>query len=99
VVTVREQNAPPAWGEVTADGYRLYRIATPRRYTLFERHHALSKKGGILWHLQDYFDVRNRRAIRAVLDEVRPDHAEIDNLIGLGFNVLSEIGSRDIPVT
>lgn len=97
VVTLREQNSPPAWGEVAPEGYRLYRVASPRRQTLFDRHRTLPKKGGILWHLQDYFDVRNHHLLGAIMDEVVPDHVEIDNLIGLGFNVLTEIGRRKIP--
>src|SRR5690606_20730380 len=51
-----------------------------------------------VWHFQDYFDLRNRKRISAVLDDARPDHVEVDNLVGFGFNILSEIGSRGIPV-
>ncbi|MGZ9108702.1 MAG: glycosyltransferase [Micavibrio sp.] len=32
------------------------------------------------------------------MDDVQPDYIEIDNLIGLGFNALSEIARRDVPV-
>lgn len=98
VMTMRESDAPPAWGEKTPEGYNLYRIASPRRYTLFGRHEAYSKKEKILWHLQDYFDARNRRLAAAVLDAARPDHVQVDNPIGLGFNILPEIGRRGIPL-
>lgn len=98
VVTLHEKDASPAWGDLTPEGFRLYRIKMPRHYTLFERTRNISSFKKLFWHLQDYFDRRNGRQINDVLDHVKPDHVEIDNLIGIGFNTLSEIGRRNIPV-
>lgn len=98
VATLHEKGAPPSWGELTPEGYRLYRIQTPRRYTLYERTRNVSGWSKMLWHLQDYFDRRNRILLGAVMDDARPDYIEIDNLIGLGFNALSEIARRGVPV-
>lgn len=98
IVTLFEKNAPPAWGDLTTEGFKLYRIRSPRQYTLYERPQIKPVLSKAVWHLQDYFDKRNQRLIGAVLDDVLPDHIEIDNLIGIGFNALSEIGRRDVPV-
>lgn len=98
VVTLREKDADPAWGTRMPEGYRLYRIKSPRQYTVFERSNQKSPLGKIFWHLQDYFDRRNQRLFNKVLDHVQPDHVQIDNLIGIGFNTLAEMGKRDIPV-
>lgn len=98
ILTLHEKNAPAAWGDLMPEGFRLYRIKTPRRYTLFGRTAYKSTLIKLFWHLQDYFDLRNGRQIRAVMDHVRPDHIEIDNLIGIGFNVLPEIERRKISV-
>ncbi len=99
VVTLREHNMPPAWGEKTPEGFRLYRIKVPRNYTLLERTRKKISPRKLIWHLQDYFDYRNRALMGAVLDHAKPDHVEIDNLIGIGFNALKEIGRRDLPVS
>ncbi|MGZ9108703.1 MAG: lipid II flippase MurJ [Micavibrio sp.] len=53
VATLHEKDVPPSWGELTPEGYRLYRIRTPRRYTLFERSRSVSGWRKALWHLQD----------------------------------------------
>jgi glycosyltransferase involved in cell wall biosynthesis len=98
IVTLLEKNVQPSWGEMSPEGFRRYHIKSPRQYTLFERPHIKPLLNKIIWHLQDYFDERNRRLINAVLDDALPDYVEIDNLIGIGFNALSEIGKRDIPV-
>lgn len=98
VATLHEQEATPAWGELTPEGFRLYRLKYPRGYTLFgrTRNNKVWKK--VVWHLQDYFDSRNRKLIKQLLDEVKPDHIDIDNLVGFGFNTLAEIGNRNISV-
>lgn len=98
VLTLCEKETPPAWGEMTSEGFKLYRIKTPRHYTLFERTKQMSQMRKFFWHLQDYFDRRNGRRVGDVLDDVKPDHVEIDNLIGIGFNALSEIGRRNVSV-
>ena len=98
VVTLREKDTPAAWGDLMPEGFRLYRIKMPRHHTLFGRTAQTSPVRKLFWHLQDYFDARNRRQIGAVLDHAKPDHVEIDNLVGIGFNALSEIGRRDISV-
>jgi glycosyltransferase involved in cell wall biosynthesis/O-antigen/teichoic acid export membrane protein len=98
VVTLHEKDVPAAWGDLKPEGFRLYRIKMPRRYTLFGRTKQRSSIRKLFWHLQDYFDVRNGRKIGAVLDHAKPDHIEIDNIVGIGFNALSEIGRRNISV-
>jgi glycosyltransferase involved in cell wall biosynthesis/O-antigen/teichoic acid export membrane protein len=97
VATLHERNMKPAWGEMSPEGFRLYRIKTPRSYTLFERTKSNPVWRKILWHLQDYFDKRNQVMFGRLLEEVKPDHIDVDNLIGFGFNALAEIGRRDVP--
>jgi glycosyltransferase involved in cell wall biosynthesis len=98
VVTLHEKDVPPAWGDLMPEGFRLYRINMPRGYTLFGRTSQKSALRKLVWHLQDYFDVRNNRKIAAVLDHAKPDHVEIDNIVGIGFNALAEIGRRNVSV-
>ena len=98
VLTLKEKDAPAAWGEMAAGGYRLYRVQPRRAYTLYGRHEPVSFVQKLLWHFQDYFDSKNKTLVGRVLDEVKPDHVEIDNIIGIGFNSLGEIQRRNIPV-
>ncbi len=98
VITLKEKDAPPSLGDMSPEGFRIYRIKTPRHYTLFERTQNLPAWRKAVWHLHDYFDRRNPGMIGSILDKVNPDYIFIDNLIGLGFNSLAEIGRRDIPV-
>lgn len=98
VITLHEKDAPASWGDLTPEGFRLYRIKNPRRYTLFERTDHISPIRKLFWHFQDYFDSRNGRQIGDILDHIKPDHVEIDNLVGIGFNTLSEIGRRNVSV-
>ncbi|GEM_PF-889209 len=97
VMTLYERNLPAAWGDLSPEGFRIYRVETPRGYTLFERTQIKSRFSKIFWHFQDYFDARNKELMNAVLDHSRPDHVEIDNIMGIGFNALQEIGRRNIP--
>jgi glycosyltransferase involved in cell wall biosynthesis len=79
------------------DGLRMYRLYMPRPYPTFRFPQAPRWQKPI-WHLQDYIDPRNRRALAGVLDEVRPDVALVHLLPGVGYNALEELGARDIPV-
>lgn len=100
VVTIKEKDVSSSRGELSHEGLRIFRLKMPRRYTLHERTdkpQLLVSK--LFWHMQDYFDYRNRRLVNDILDEISPDHVYIDNIIGLGFNMISEIGCRNIPVT
>ncbi len=97
IATIKEKNEKPVWGEMAPEGFKVYRIDIPRRYTLFERNHNFPLWEKSVWHLQDYFDPRNKGLIGTVLDNVKPDYAFIDNIIGLGFNSLNEIGRRKVP--
>lgn len=99
VMTLREKNTQPAWGDLTPDGYRLYRITSPRGYTLFERAGNRGLLTKMSWHLHDYLDESNVEQMGAVLDDAQPDHVDIDNIIGIGFNALAELTRRDIPTT
>jgi glycosyltransferase involved in cell wall biosynthesis len=98
VATLKEPDETEVRGELRPEGFRLYRIAIPRRYTVFRRTAETSSAHKLLWHLQDYADWRNRHIMRQLLNEVRPDQIDIHNIIGLGFNTFAEIGKRAIPV-
>ena len=88
VATMLEKDAAPCWGERMPEGYRLYRLPLPRAHTFYGRADATSAAHKLFWHAQDYADMRNRSAIRRVLDEFQPEHVDIHNLAGIGFNVL-----------
>ena len=98
VATLKEPDETEVRGELQPEGFRLYRIAIPRRYTVFARTTETSSAQKILWHLQDYADWRNRHMMRQLLNEVRPDQVDIHNILGFGFNTLEDIGKRGIPV-
>ncbi len=99
VVTSLEKTDSPAWGEKMPEGYKLYRLKIPRSHTCYSRTDNVPVWKKPFWHLQDYFDPRNIRSIRKLLDEIAPDHVDIHNIVGLGFNILPEIGKRGISVT
>ena len=83
-----EKDAAPCWGERMPDGYRLYRLPLPRAHTFYGRADATSVAHKLFWHAQDYADTRNRSAIQRVLAEFQPEHVDIHNVAGIGFNVL-----------
>lgn len=83
-----EKDAAPCWGERMPEGYKLYRLPLPRAHTYYGRAAARSAAHKLFWHVQDYADVRNRSAIRRVLSEFRPEHVDIHNVAGIGYNVL-----------
>jgi glycosyltransferase involved in cell wall biosynthesis len=98
VATLKEPDEAEVRGALQPEGFRLYRIAMPRRYTVFGRTAETSSAHKVLWHLQDYADWRNRHMMRQLLNEVRPDQIDIHNILGFGFNTLEDIGNRGIPV-
>ncbi len=87
---MQERNDDPAWGTKTTEGYRLYRLKMPRTHTFYSRDNAQGWKKA-LWHFQDYFDYRNKNIFRQLLSDVKPDHIDIHNIVGIGFNALSEV--------
>lgn len=87
VATMLERDAQPCWGERMPEGYKLYRLPLPRTHTYYGRATAKSAHK-LVWHAQDYADARNRTAIQRVLAEVDPEHVDIHNVAGIGYNVL-----------
>jgi len=83
-----EKDAEPCWGEQMPDGYKLYRLPLPRTHTYYGRAAAKSPAHKLVWHVQDYADARNRSAVHRVLAEVNPEHVDIHNVAGIGYNVL-----------
>jgi len=100
VATLQEADTADDWGTMTAEGYRIYRLPKLREYTLYERHDEhLSKTQKMRWHGQDYFDPRNRKAIKRLMDAVQPDHVDVHNVMGIGYNALSVLNDYDSSVS
>ncbi len=83
--------------DVLENGMRIWRVWPPRHYpvTRVIEQSALSKA---FWHTKDHFDPRNLQPLVEVLDAFAPDIVNVHLLTGLGFNLLGELGRRDIPV-
>jgi glycosyltransferase involved in cell wall biosynthesis len=83
--------------DVLEDGMRIWRVWPPRNYPVTHviEQSAISKAW---WHTQDHFEPRNLRSLRELLEVFQPDIASVHLLTGLGFNLLGELGDRDIPV-
>jgi glycosyltransferase involved in cell wall biosynthesis len=96
VLTTAQRPADEMHGELV-DGLRMYRVHLPRLYPVY-RFAAAKAWQKPLWHLQDHLDPSNRRIAARVLDEFRPDVATLHVVQGLGYNVLTELAARDIPV-
>jgi glycosyltransferase involved in cell wall biosynthesis len=88
VATLLEADAEPCWGERMPEGYRLYRLPVPRTHTFYGRTAATSVAHKLVWHAQDYADPRNRPLIERLLADVDPQHVDIHNIAGIGYNVL-----------
>ena len=82
---------------VDKDGLRVWRIWMPRRYAA-ANHIDRPKPQKMLWHLQDHLDPRNRRLVEKVIDAFQPEFVNIHLLAGIGFNILSSLAKRDLPV-
>lgn len=98
VLTMKEPEEDPVWGELQPEGFRLFRVKVPRKYTVFKRTDETSGLQKIIWHLQDYFDFRNRLILRKVINAVKPDQIDVHNILGFGFNSLKEAKTVNIPV-
>jgi len=96
VLTTAQRPSDEMHGELV-DGLRIYRHHLPRLYPMFRFTKAKAWQKP-LWHLQDHFDPNNRRIASRVLDEFHPDVAALHVVQGLGYNILSELAARDIPV-
>jgi glycosyltransferase involved in cell wall biosynthesis len=81
---------------VVEDGLKIWRVMMPRLYTAFEATSAPGWKKPI-WHTQDMFDPRNITIVDRVLNEFRPDIANVHFIQGMGYNALKALGKRDIP--
>jgi glycosyltransferase involved in cell wall biosynthesis len=90
--------ATPSQGEmVREDGLSIWRAPMPRAYSV----HAHARQPWhkkLLWHVQDHLDPRNIGIAKRVLDSFAPDFVSIHLLTGLGWNILPELGRRQIPV-
>ncbi len=80
------------------NGIKVWRIWMPRLYSMYHMSTAKAWQKPF-WHLQDHIDPRNRTLVARVLDAFRPEHVNIHILQGIGYNVLAEIGRRNIPTT
>ncbi|MDD3019928.1 MAG: glycosyltransferase [Alphaproteobacteria bacterium] len=98
VVTSLENGETPKWGEQTPEGYKVYTLDLPRKFTYFGRDSQHSAADKLLWHAQDYFDPRSISRFKKVLEEISPDHIDVHNVIGFGFNIFESIAKRNIPV-
>lgn len=82
---------------VMVDGLKTWRVWMPRdvsEYYFSSKAPWWKRK---LWHLQNLFDPRNRKIVANILDEYKPDIVNIHLLQGIGYNILAEIGRRNIP--
>ncbi len=80
------------------NGLRIWRVLLPRQYQIFNFPKAPQWQKPI-WHFQDHFDVRNRVAVRKVLEKFQPDFINIHYIQGIGYNALDELSLRKIQVT
>jgi glycosyltransferase involved in cell wall biosynthesis len=79
------------------NGLKIWRVWMPRLYPQYYFAKAQSWQKPI-WHLQDHFDPRNRKIVAQVLEAFNPAAVHIHVLQGIGYNALTEIGNRRIPV-
>ena len=98
VATVQEKDSDAMWGTVTSEGYKLYRLNIPRTHTLYERNIQQTKISKLVWHLQDYLDFRNSLEVQRLLDTVKPDHIDIHNITGIGYNTLPVLNNCDASI-
>ena len=97
VATMQERDAEPIWGKIMPEGYKLYRLKLPRTHTFYSRN-KISAWKKIIWHFQDYFDNRNKKIFEKLLQDIKPTHIDIHNIVGIGFNVLPIINKHDCSV-
>lgn len=88
VATMLEKDAEPCWGKRMPEGYKLYRLPLPRTHTYYGRSAVRSAVRKLIWHAQDYADTRNQSLIQRLLADVDPEHVDIHNVAGIGYNVL-----------
>ena len=99
VVTSYEGDGDFDYGKRAAEGYRLYHMRVPRTHTLFSRTLIQSTPRKLFWHLQDYFDPRNTRSLQQIISAIRPDHIDIQNIMGIGFNALTVLAEYNSTVS
>lgn len=78
------------------DGLKTWRVMMPRMYTAFDVSSAAKWKKPI-WHMQDMMDPRNTQILGRVLDEFKPDFANVHFIQGIGYNGLTALSKRNIP--
>lgn len=96
VLTTAPKKEDEVSDQLSDDGVRLWRVSTPRAYTVFEAVGAPGWKKPF-WHAQDILDPRNEKIIADVVDAFRPDFVNVHYLQGLGYNGLKVLGARDLP--
>lgn len=98
VATLKEQDESEIWGEMQPEGYRLYRVPSPRGYTLFARNKQKNPLKKLWWHFLDLFDPRNKTLMCKIIEAEQPDCVDVHNIIGFGFNVLKVIAKKGVPI-
>jgi len=96
VFTTARDRSEELDGEMV-DGLKTWRVTMPRLYTAFDAVEAAKWKKPI-WHAQDMVDPRNAAILGRVLDAFKPDIANVHFIQGIGYNGLTALGTRNIPV-
>ena len=99
VTTIHEDGTPFAWGVTMPEDYKLYHLKTVRSHTLYGRTKVKGRLQKALWHLQGYFDPRNVVEVKKLLDAVKPEHIDIHNILGIGFNALEQLNESRASIT
>lgn len=79
------------------NGLRIWRLPNIRPYPA-NGYLTAPRHLKPVWHLQDYFDPRNRRLVQPILKAFAPDVVQINILPGIGYNVLRDIAALGVPV-
>lgn len=96
VVTAADEGADES-SEITTTGVRIWRLNTPYIYAPFRFPQAPSWQKP-LWHIQDHLDGRLSKRFGEILDEFRPSLVNMHLLQGMGYQLLKEVASRELPV-
>lgn len=78
------------------NGLRIWRKLMPRPYQMMSFLQA-PKWQKPVWHFLDHFDPRNRRLMRNVLQQFKPNWVNIHFIQGIGYNAMKEIAIYGVP--
>src|SRR2546423_1678632 len=98
VATIHEASTEFCWGTMMPEGYKLYHMKTFRSHTLYGRTQVRGRLQKAIWHLQGYYDPRNIVEIKKLLAAVTPEHIDIHNIMGIGFNTLAHLNESRASV-